>query len=275
MKRTVLNLRPRLEHAPATNLRFLMRINALITPRNLGFIFIFSTLLPFTQSCVSPAKVNLNALSPLIEMSKGPCYGQCPVFTLTIYENGLATYKGEQYTERLGTFARKLEKAEFERIKGEFRRANFSQFRDSYRGRIPDMQSVAISYYGNGKKKTVNGKEIRPNAVKWLEAQLDQIAHAGDWVLRQAPEEQVPDFVIPNELLIELSEETVPGEWAKKYSQTNMMLQSAFGDSNYWIFSYNDKVISPEQMLERVRNDEEVISAEFNKKMFNTPAGKD
>jgi hypothetical protein len=245
-----------------------MSINPLVPPRNLGFLLIFGMTLALLQGCGSPASATLSKLDPLIEMSKGPCYGRCPVFTLTIYENGIASYKGDRYTERLGTFVRKLEKSEMERIKGEFTRANFAQFRDSYRGRIPDMQSVTISYHGDGKKKTVTGKEIRPNAVKWLESQLDQIAHAEGWILKEAPEEQVPDFLIPDELLVELNEDSDPEEWAKKFTQTDMTFLRALNDSGYWIFSYDDELITPDQMLEQIRNDEEVVSAEFNKKIY-------
>ncbi|MBV6653842.1 MAG: hypothetical protein KI786_08810, partial [Mameliella sp.] len=228
----------------------------------------FGMVLTLLNSCGTPANTSLSKLDPLIEMSKGPCYGRCPVFTLTIYKNGLASYKGERYTERLGTFVRKLEKPEMERILGEFNRANFSQFRDSYRGRIPDMQSVTISYHENGKKKTVTGKEIRPNAVKWLESQLDQIAHADGWILKEAPASNVPDFLIPDQLLVELGEDTDPEEWAKKYSHTDMTFLRSLNDTSYWIFSYDEETITPEQMLEQVRNDEEVISAEFNKKIY-------
>lgn len=245
-----------------------MSINSLVPPRNLGCLLVFGAVLALLQSCGSPANATLSKLDPLIEMSKGPCYGRCPVFTLTIYKNGIASYKGERYTERLGTFVRKLEKPEMERIRGEFTRANFSQFRDSYRGRIPDMQSVTISYHENGKKKTVTGKEIRPNAVKWLESQLDQIAQSEGWILKEAPQEQVPDFLIPNELLVELNEDSDPEEWAKKYTQTDLTFLRALNDSGYWIFSYNDEAITPDQMLEQIRNDEEVISAEFNKKSY-------
>ena len=245
-----------------------MSMNHLVPPRNLGASLLFVTLALVLQSCGSPANMALNKLDPVIEMSKGPCYGRCPVFTLTIYENGIASYTGERYTDRLGTYVKKLEKEEMAKILGEFQRANFWQFRDTYRGRIPDMQSVTISYHEKGKKKTVTGKEIRPNAVKWLETQLDQVSQAEGWILKEAPEEKVPDFLIPDELLVELAEDTDPEEWAKKFVQTDMTFLRPFNDSGYWIFSYDDEIITPEQMLEQVRTDEEVISAEFNKKIY-------
>ena len=245
-----------------------MSINPLVPPRILGFILIMFSATLF-NSCGTTANADLSRLDPIIEMSKGPCYGRCPVFTLTVYENGIASYEGERYTDRLGTYVKKLEKGQMERLLGEFKRANVWQFRDSYRGRIPDMQSVTITYREGNKKKTITGKEIRPNAVKWLETQLDQVAQSEGWILKEAPQDNVPDYLIPDQLLVELEGGSDPEEWAKKFAQADMLFERPLNDSGFWIFSYNDELITPDQMLEQVRMDEEVISAEFNKRIYN------
>jgi hypothetical protein len=248
-----------------------MSFNHLSTPSRLGIFLLFILMnATLIVSCGPSANMTLNPADKIIEMTKGPCYGRCPVFTLTIYKNGIASYKGERYTDRLGTYVKKLDKAALESIIGEFKRANMWQFRDTYRGRIPDMQSVSIMYAEGGKKKTVTGKEIRPNAVKWLESQLDQIANSDEgWILKEAPSDNISDDLIPNELIVELDEEVDPEEWAKKYIQADMLFEKQLAESGYWIFSFDDALITPEEMLEQVRQDEQVISAEFNKEIYN------
>lgn len=242
-----------------------MRPKALV----FSLLFILSIAMTIT-GCGPSANMTLNPADKVIEMTKGPCYGNCPVFTFTIYKNGIASYKGERNTDRLGLYVKKLEKGDMERIMAEFKRANMWQFRDTYRGRIPDMQSVTITYVEGTKKKTVTGKEIRPNAIKWLEAQLDQIANNNEgWILKEAPAETAPDYLIPNELIVELNEGVDPEEWAKKYIHSDMLFEKQLADSGYWIFSFDDSLIIPEEMLEQVRMDEEVISAEFNKSIYN------
>jgi len=264
------NLQPRNSTIHSLNQTlFLMSINHLVPPRILGFLLLVLTANSLLTNCGSTANVELSRLDPVIEMSKGPCYGRCPVFTLTVYENGIASYEGERYTDRLGTYVKKLEKGEMQRLLGEFKRANIWQFRDSYRGRIPDMQSVTITYREGGKKKSVTGKEIRPNAIKWLETQLDRIAQSEGWILKEAPQDNVPDYLIPDELLVELEQGIDPEDWAKKYSQADMLFERPLNDSGYWVFSYNDELMTPEQMLEQVRTDPEVISAEFNKRIYD------
>ncbi len=225
--------------------------------------------------------MNLGSMDKVIEMTKGPCYGRCPVFTLTVYEKGIVSYKGERYTDRLGTYVKRLEKEELERLLREFKNANLWQYKDAYRGRIPDMQSVSITYYEGSRKKTVTGKEIRPNSVKWLESLLDQVAQSNTgWIQKEAPDDSVPDYLIPNELVVELAEGVDPEEWAKAYVQADMLLEKRLNDTEFWVFSFDDGLITPDVMLEQVRMDQDVISAEFNKQIYNKlnegeGAGKD
>ena len=250
---------------------FLMSINHLMPPRILGFFLISFVAIAFMfTGCGASANMSLNNMDKVIEMTKGPCYGRCPVFTLTVYDKGIVSYKGERYTDRLGTYVKKLEKEEMERLLREFKNANLWQYKDAYRGRIPDMQSVSISYYEGSRKKTVTGKEIRPNSVKWLESLLDQVAQSNTgWIQKEAPQDNVPDYLIPNELVVELSEGIDPEEWAKSYVQADMLLEKRLNDTEFWVFSFDDGLITPDVMLEQVRMDKDVISAEFNKQIYN------
>ncbi|HMQ48575.1 MAG TPA: DUF6438 domain-containing protein [Saprospiraceae bacterium] len=205
----------------------------------------------------------------LFEMSKGPCYGRCPVFTLTIYEKGLATYRGERNTDRLGLYVKKLDKDQLERLTREFERANLWQYRDVYQGDIPDMQSVSITIYDGSKKKTVSGKEVRPNAVKWLESLMDQIANSEGWELKEPPSEKQTDDIIPNEFIVELEEAVDPEEWVLEFSDYDMLVDRRFSDNgNYWVVYYDDTLIDSDEMLESVRTNESVISAEYNKESY-------
>lgn len=240
-------------------------------PRMLGlFAITFATITLTSAGCGSATGMNLGNMNKVIEMTKGPCYGPCPVFTLTIYDKGIVSYKGERYTDRLGTYVKKLEKGEMERLLREFKNANLWQYKDAYRGRIPDMQSVSITYYEGSRKKTVTGKEIRPNSVKWLESLLDQVAQSNaGWVQKEAPEDNVPDYLIPNELVVELADGIDPEEWAKSYVQADMLLEKRLNDTEFWVFSFDDGLITPDVMLEQVRMDKNVVSAEFNKQIYN------
>ncbi len=254
-----------------------MSINHLIPPRTRGLLLAtFATITLLFAGCGPSANMSLNNMNKVIEMTKGPCYGRCPVFTLTIYDKGIASYKGERYTDRLGTYVKKLEKEQVERLLREFKNANLWQYKDAYRGRIPDMQSVSITYYEGSRKKTVTGKEIRPNSVKWLESLLDQVAQSsGGWVQKEARQETAPDYIIPNELVVELAQGVDPEEWAKSYVQADMLLEKRLNDTDYWVFSFDDGLAVPNVLLEQVRMDKNVLSAEFNKQIYDQLENKE
>ncbi len=211
--------------------------------------------------------VDTGKLNKLIEMGKGPCYGQCPVFTITVYDNGVMSYQGKRYTDKMGTYLKRLTKAELDGLAAAFRRADLWQYADVYRSDYPDLPAVSISYYEAERSKTILGKETRPEAVIELEGRLNALANAEGWVLRSAPDYGLPAGSIPNQLLVELKQDTDPEAWVRNYSKQEMKLLKKIWPSNTkLIVSYNLKVVAPDYMIDLVRQDADVVSVEFNKK---------
>ena len=233
-------------------------------------LFATISLLFLTLStCWSTKKgANLETLEKVVEMKKGPCFGRCPVFTFTIYDNGLASYEGERFTDRLGVYIKSLSQSQFKEIKEAFQKANLWQYQDVYRGRIPDLQTVTIIYYEGEEYKSIMGKDGRPDAVMELEAMLDKIVDEEGWELKEKPASDLPDNVIPNELIVQISNTTDINVWSRKYAKQNMEVVKALSpNGHFWLVSFDDQIIPPKQMLEFVKNDPEVVSAEFNKKL--------
>ena len=117
-----------------------------------------------TDQLTSQTNTPINEEEKIISMSKGPCFGKCPVFTLSIYKNAMAAYQGDRFTERKGLWVKRLEKTEFNKLKEAFQKANLWQYNDMYKAQIPDLQTVTITYTENGKTKSVKGKDGRPGS---------------------------------------------------------------------------------------------------------------
>ncbi|HRF38748.1 MAG TPA: DUF6438 domain-containing protein, partial [Saprospiraceae bacterium] len=114
-------------------------------------------------SCNPPLSlVATDKLAPVIEMSKGACFGRCPVFTLTIYSNGVAAYKGERHTDKMGLYLKRLPKSELESLLLAFKKADLWQYPDVYRSQFPDLPAVNITYHEAERSKSILGKETRP-----------------------------------------------------------------------------------------------------------------
>lgn len=231
------------------------------TPK-FAFIPLFCSLLLSLTACKpSFDHMNLRDTTVVASMEKGPCYGRCPVFTLSIYENGIVAYEGKRFTDREGTFYRKLDKKELASLREKFRQADFFSFNRVYPSRIPDMATVSISYKEGGKSATVMGKEGRPEAVMELENYLDKIANTGEWVARTRTEKNESI----NEIIVQLKEEVNIPTWMEKYRELEVdPFRKLTPNANNWLIRFNTEKISAEEMLKLLHLDEDVISAELN-----------
>lgn len=214
--------------------------------------------------------VRLEELSKVVEISKSPCAGYCPVFTMTIYKGGIVSYKGERFTEKNGLYVKKLSAAEMETIVAEFSKSNLWQFKNAYRSEFYDTQTVSITYWEEGDNKSIIGKDNRPQKVLELEKMLDGIANADGWEQRGKSDDNygLPQEFIVDQLIVQLKPGIDTKRWARKYYLQEMeLLESIASDSNYWLFVFNPKNKHPQAMLDMVRNDSDVINVEFNKRL--------
>lgn len=219
------------------------------------------------NSCgIVPKNTNLNELAKVIEMSKGPCYGTCPIFTITVYDNGVVAYKGERFTTKNGLSIKILKKAEYESLLKAFKDTDLWKYKDVYRSQIPDLQTVTMTYYEEGDIKSIVGRDGRPEAVLRLEKLLDEIADVGEWKLIEKASYGLPPNVVPNELIIQLVDNVEPETWVRKYARQKMTVVKSLPNDHYWIVKYNADIMPPREMLGFVRRDDFVLSAEFNKK---------
>lgn len=221
------------------------------------------------SSCTSLRKgVNFDKVDKVLEMSKGPCFGSCPIFTITVYDNGWATYNGKLYTDKLGLHIKKVGRSRLEEIKRELRLANLWQYQNIYRSSLPDLQSVTINYFEKGRTKSITGKEGRPISVQKIEAFLDKMVKTTGWIQKEKPDYNLPAGAVPNELIVKLKGNVNAEAFVLKYMKQNMQIVKRLSPTgDYWLFSFDEKKIPPDEMLSFVRRDREVLSVEFNKKL--------
>ena len=71
----------------------------------------------FLTNCKSSKEVKtFNSKDIIFSLSKGVCFGTCPVFELKIYNGGYTTLLGEQNTEKLGLYEKVLSPNEYKNI---------------------------------------------------------------------------------------------------------------------------------------------------------------
>ncbi|MEN0046913.1 MAG: DUF6438 domain-containing protein [Bacteroidota bacterium] len=219
---------------------------------------------------INLTETNLNELTKLVEMSKGPCYGRCPVYDFTIYDNGIMTYEGKRFTEREGLYIKKMSESDLKELKSLLQAANLRQFRDAYRARVPDLQSVSITYHMDDYMKTIIGKDGRPEKVMEVQGELEKYAESSDWQLYAKQGDDLPEYIVEDELRIVLNDNVDINAWVRKYRRQGMeVVRNMSRSNNLWLVSFNGTKNDPKEVLAIVQADLEVANAEFNRKATN------
>lgn len=211
-------------------------------------------------------------------LDRGPCFGKCPVYSLKIYSDGMATYEGRPFAKKLGKYEKRLDKNEVKKLNNAFKDANFFDFQDVYVSEIVDLPMVKI-YHDNGKKsKSVEGREDRPAKLMELQFMLEKIAESEDWQLVQAYESneenkdkgKEEDPVIYSEIIIEPAAGVRLPLWFKEKEEYGIKLKTKLApEGNLWLITYDVSRFAPGEILEMLKNDPAIQQAQFNKKINN------
>lgn len=242
----------------------LLGMSLLLTLVSCGGLGLFS-------SSNNLASTNLEKLTPLAELRKGPCFGQCPVFTMVVYDNGIVTYEGKQHT-RQGMYIQKISDGDLKDLKTTLEAAKLWEFKDAYRGRIPDLPPVTVVHHKDGQQKKVIGKDGRPEKVMNVQAALEKIENTNGWQLQDGGEKKsdLPDHIVGSEMRVRVHDNVDIYVWARKYRKYGMkVINPISASTNYWLVGYNAQKNDPKEVLAIVQADLQVLDAEFNRQATN------
>jgi len=211
--------------------------------------------------------------SPLFYLSKGACFGKCPMFEMTVYGNGRAEYVGKNFTDKLGKYEKKLTADNLKSLKQIFSDSKFSEFPTSYKSNIADLPMIKIGFNSGDSLKVVSGKENRPDELLKLQIELEKVADAGGWELIDSYENVVKSdqkaevVIIKEEIILEPQSGTLLAKWIKNYEEFEVrLIKKIAPELNYFLITYNRDLIKSDDMLRLLIDDPAIKSAEFNKK---------
>ena len=110
------------------------------------------------------------------------CYGECPVYRLTVHNDGSVVYVGTRWVKVLGRQVYKLSEAQMAELQSAFERANFSQLRDYDKVESTDDDWAHLSDRRGGGFKRVrhyHGDNAAPPVLGALEDEVDRIVDSG------------------------------------------------------------------------------------------------
>ena len=123
--------------------------------------------------------------TPIATLERTGCYGECPVYRLTVSSDGSVVYVGTRWVKVLGRQQYKLTDAQLSELQSAFEHATFMQMRDYDRVENTDDDWAHVSYRRGSIVKRVrhyHGDNSAPAALSALEDEFDRIVDSGRFI---------------------------------------------------------------------------------------------
>ena len=210
-------------------------------------------------------------------LSESACFGKCPVFNLEVHETGLIKLEGKQNCKLQGSYQMNISPEVIYELELLFHAADFDNLPNKYSSMIADVQTISISKFENGLKKTVTFRENRPESLMWIKTWMHELAMNAEGWQAIRPEKEMNPHLDPNnqsggnlnELLIELKEGVRVADWFKAHKE-NLSLElkrKLTVNGNVWLFAFDDSKFSSDEILSILKKDSDIKHAELNQKV--------
>lgn len=114
-------------------------------------------------------------------ISKGYCYGKCPVYEMKIYTDGKVLLEGKANIDYIGTWEKSITKGELEAFVTMAEKIGYMELEDRYDSSITDVPSTTTSIVINGVRKEVYRRANYPEKILQFEALFTQLLDSKDW----------------------------------------------------------------------------------------------
>ena len=244
-----------------------MKIAVIITFLLAGSLMFFSSC-KTTQKVLTQAEVQ--ALPKVLEYSRTGCRGKCPAFDFTVYKDGWAVFNGKRYTKFEGEATTQLSKEEFAELQANCQKANLWDYQAAYGMNVMDIPTTTIHFYEEGRDKKVAWRMRAPKGLPALSNEISQILYDRGWLeaLAQDKEIRMPAGAIHNEIIVQFNEKVNTEKWCAQYERFDLTKKKALSTlTPLYLFRFDTAKMNPDKMLEMIRRDKKVTSAEFNKRL--------
>ena len=122
-----------------------------------------------------------------IILKRGPCYGPCPVYSVTIHNDGSVEWKGDLFVKEEGPRTWSISQKKIDALDKAIDKVKFMELRDKYdEYEVTDHPDATITVkFKEGTKKKVYhyfGDSSVPRVLEWLEIKIDKIAGTEPYV---------------------------------------------------------------------------------------------
>ena len=111
----------------------------------------------------------------LVTLKRTPCFGRCPIYRVTIMDNGELVYEGKRFVEKLGTYSGLITGQDVEKIIKKINEVGYFKMEDAYDVPIADFPTCVTSVNLDGMTKSIMNKQGAPPELKAFELYIDSL----------------------------------------------------------------------------------------------------
>lgn len=142
-------------------------------------------LLPFFLLGAASIQAQEATDNVAITLERTACRGVCPIYTVTILEDGTVKYVGENFVETTGEQTTEIEPETVALMVDAFENAGYFDWDEAYDTQtISDLPSVITSVTKDGETHRITryvGDTTAPIALPFLETWIDEMTHTLIW----------------------------------------------------------------------------------------------
>jgi hypothetical protein len=129
-----------------------------------------------------------------IILERGPCFGTCPIYSVTLDGSGAVLFEGRRFVADTGISTGSVPPARIDSLVAQLTAGGYFDFADRYRAGEPgceryatDLPSVITEVRVRGRHKRIehdHGCMEAPAALTALEGRIDSVAGVARWIRR-------------------------------------------------------------------------------------------
>jgi hypothetical protein len=115
-----------------------------------------------------------------ISMSRGACFGTCPVYTIELSKDGAVTYTGKRNTKYAGTYVSNIGASKVAAIFKEFETYRVDTCQDTYKMMVADLPGITYEIKMGSKTKKIRNANFGPAFLTSFAEDIDKAVTVDD-----------------------------------------------------------------------------------------------
>lgn len=161
----------------------------------------FAVLLTIFIAALSSIHAQETEAQVAITLERTPCFGSCPVYTVSILDDGTVIYEGENFVDVTGEQIGQIDPEVVEQMVDALEEAGYFEWDEAYDTRtVSDLPTITTSVTRDGETHQIvryAGDSSAPFALPYLEQWIDVMANTPMWTGVQPEIANVPTMNPP------------------------------------------------------------------------------